>query len=110
MDPVLPCIALWYDACVEIESGDLLWDGWNVAHIARHGVTPREVEEVCGGSAMVVPAQRGRLILIGPAGSGRILAVVLEQEPGRFFYCVTARPASRRERREYREHLEGGMA
>ncbi|MBA2526424.1 MAG: BrnT family toxin [Pyrinomonadaceae bacterium] len=106
----MPCIALWYDARVRIEPRDLLWDSGNVAHIAWHGVTPQEVEEVCGGSAMAVPAHRGRLILIGPTDSGRILAVVLEQETRRFFYCVTARPASRRERREYREHLEGRMS
>jgi hypothetical protein len=27
----------------------LVWDSWNVAHIARHEVTPDEVEEVCHG-------------------------------------------------------------
>lgn len=95
---------------MRIGPGDLLWDGWNVAHIARHGITRQEVEEVCEGPSMVVPAHRGRLILIGPTGPGRMLAVVLEQETGPFFYCVTARPASRRERREYREHLEGDLS
>ena len=25
----------------------LIWDEWNKEHIARHGVTPEEVEEVC---------------------------------------------------------------
>lgn len=60
----MPCIALWYDARVRIEPRDLLWDSGNVAHIARHGVTPQEVEEVASG----------------------------------------------RERREYREHLQGGMS
>jgi hypothetical protein len=25
----------------------LIWDDWNIAHIARHEVSPDEVEEVC---------------------------------------------------------------
>ena len=34
----------------------LIWDPWNVPHIARHGITPEEAEEVCHGESMF---QRG---------------------------------------------------
>ena len=27
----------------------LVWDTWNIVHIARHDVVPDEVEEVCHG-------------------------------------------------------------
>ena len=30
---------------------ELLWDDWNEAHIARHHITPEEVEEICFGEA-----------------------------------------------------------
>ena len=82
----------------------LIWDTWNVAHIARHEVTPDEVEEVCHGDFVARQTYRGRLIIIGPTQSGRILAVVLapEQPPG-VYYPLTARLASRNERRRYRE-------
>jgi hypothetical protein len=31
----------------------LIWDSWNVAHIARHEVVPDEVEEVCHGPFII---------------------------------------------------------
>ena len=82
----------------------LRWDPWNIAHIARHGVTPDEVEEVCRGPYIVRQGYQARLVLIGPTTTGRMLAVVLEPvEPGVFF-PLTARPASRRERRLYEQY------
>ena len=55
----------------------LIWDTWNVAHIARHEVTPDEVEEVCHGNFVARQTYRGRLILIRPTHSGRLLALVV---------------------------------
>lgn len=43
----------------------LVWDSWNVAHIARHEVTPNEVEEVCHGEYIVRQTYDDRLLLIG---------------------------------------------
>ena len=78
----------------------LIWDSWNVAHLSRHQVSLDEVEEVCHGEHIRRQAYRGRIMLIGPTGVGRMITVVLdpEDEPG-VYYPVTARPASRRERR-----------
>ena len=42
----------------------LIWDSWNVAHIARHEVTPDEVEEVCQGEYIVRQTYDERLLLI----------------------------------------------
>ena len=81
----------------------LIWDTWNVAHIARHQVFPEEVEEVCKGGSVVREGYRGRIVLIGPAEAGRMLAIVLEGVGDDVYYVVTARPADRKERRVYQE-------
>ncbi|MDO8690641.1 MAG: BrnT family toxin [Dehalococcoidia bacterium] len=81
----------------------LIWDAWNVPHIALHDVTPGEAEEVCQGPYIIRGAYKGRVMLIGPTGTGRILAVILEPEAAGIYYPVTARPASRRERRLYQQ-------
>jgi uncharacterized DUF497 family protein len=80
----------------------LIRDSWNVAHIARHNVVPREVEEVCHGDHIVRETYAGRLMLIGPTAGGRMLAVVLAPEGDDGYYPVTARPADRKERTIYR--------
>jgi uncharacterized protein len=81
----------------------LIWDDWNVGHIARHQVTPDIVEEVWRGDYIMRESNRGRIMLIGPANSGRVFAVVLDPLGDDTFYVVTARPADRKERRVYRE-------
>jgi hypothetical protein len=81
----------------------LVWDSWNVAHIARHDVTPEEVEEVCHSEPVVQIGNKGRSLVFGPTLAGRMLTVVLDPEPPDegVYYPVTARPASRRERAIY---------
>ena len=81
----------------------LIWDTWNVAHIARHQVSSEEVEEVCKGGCVVREGYSGRIILIGLTEAGRVLAIVLEGMGDDVYYVVTARPADRKERRAYRE-------
>jgi hypothetical protein len=87
----------------------LIWDPWNVGHILRHEVSPEEVEEVCHSDHIIRETYKGRLILIGPTVAGRLLAVVLAPEGGGAYYPVTARPASRKERRKYGEEKGGEM-
>lgn len=86
----------------------LVWDSWNEPHIARHAVTRDEVQAVCQGDFLVRQAQKGRLMLVGPTQTGRLLAVILdpEDEEG-VYYPVTARPADRRERRIYQQQKGG---
>jgi len=81
----------------------LIWDEWNVAHVARHGVTPVEVEEVCQGSYLVRQTYQGRLMVIGPNAAGNLLSVILAPEGEGAFYVVTARPSAKKERGIYRE-------
>lgn len=81
----------------------LRWDPWNVAHIARHQVSPEEVEEVCQGDPLVLTGYLDRLIVLGPTGEGRVIAAILAPEETGVYYPVTARPASRKERALYRQ-------
>ena len=82
----------------------LIWDAWNVAHIARHDVIPEEVEEVCHDQPITSETYKGRLRVVGLTQSGRILTVILAPTPeAGVYYPITARPADRKERRNYRE-------
>jgi len=92
----------------------LIWDDWNVAHIAQHHVTPEAVEEVCQALPLASTSYGGRLRLIGVSKAGRMLTVILApgQRPGSY-YPVTARPASKRERKRFDESVDdpaGGQA
>lgn len=83
----------------------LRWEAWNIEHIARHKVIPEEVEQVCHGNSLVQRGNKGRVVLIGPAGP-RMLEVVLNHEGQGVYYPVTAHPASKKDRRLYQEEKE----
>lgn len=56
------------------------WDESNVAHLARHGVTPREVRDVLDGYHRVFRNRAGRaadVLVIGRTSAGRRLVVAL---------------------------------
>jgi uncharacterized DUF497 family protein len=86
----------------------LVWDDFNVPHIARHDVTPDEAEVVCHGVHIVREAYGGRIMLIGPTLRRRMLAVFLAPElEADVYYPVTARRASRKERAIYDRSQKG---
>jgi uncharacterized protein len=77
-----------------------------IDHIARHGVTPEEVEEVCFGRALV---QRARsqgpnpvYYVLGRTAAGRHLFCVVIRLPDGKGYPVTARVMTDREKRRYK--------
>jgi len=59
----------------------LVWDPWNVAHIARHQVIPEEVDEVCQADPLVELGHTDRILVIGVTRTGRLLTAVLDPEP-----------------------------
>jgi uncharacterized protein len=85
----------------------LIWNPGGVAHVARHQVTPDEVEEVCHGEHIVRQAYGGRIMLIGLTRANKMLSVILEPEGEDVYYPVTARSASRKEQRIYRNEKGG---
>lgn len=75
----------------------LIWDEWNIAHIARHNVTPEEVEQVCHIDPVVQRGKKGRLLIFGPTKKGRMLTVILDPEvENGVYYPVTAYKASKK--------------
>ena len=86
----------------------LIWVKSNVPHIARHAVTPDEVEQVCQREPIVKEAKQGRIMAIGQTETGRILAIVLApaKDEGVYF-VVTARIADKKERQLFKQ-LKGG--
>lgn len=87
------------------------WDDWSIEHIARHKVTPEDVEAACYGEPIEFrQSYKSRIVVLGPALSGRIIAVVIgpvPDAPAGIYYVFTARPADKAEDRFYRRWKEG---
>ncbi|HKI55532.1 MAG TPA: BrnT family toxin [Trueperaceae bacterium] len=82
------------------------WDDDNEGHIARHGVSPDEVEEVFYNDPLTAPAYNQgaerRYAKIGVTDAGRLLCVVFTHRKGRI-RIVTAVEANPAETRRYRD-------
>jgi hypothetical protein len=61
----------------------LVWPRDRVEHIARHGVSPPEVEEVCFGRPLVL---RGKADGVNP-----VYYVLGQTRTGRYLFCVIIR-------------------
>lgn len=86
----------------------LTWDSWNTAHIARHHVTPDEVEAVCHANPLILQGQqKNRLVLIGQTEEERILGVILESKGRGVYYPITAYNAGKQDTSLYKR-LKGG--
>lgn len=69
----------------------LIWDAWNIQHIARHQVEPSEIEAVCYSNPLILQGQqKGRLVLLGKTDEERVLGVVLEPKGQGKYYPLTA--------------------
>ncbi len=62
---------------------DIVWPEDRVEHIARHGVTPEEVEQVCFGKPLVRRAKS--------EGENPVYYVQGQTEAGRYLFCVVIR-------------------
>jgi uncharacterized DUF497 family protein len=82
------------------------WDKANQEHIAQHGVTTDEVEEVFSRPVFEIPSNRNepRNRCVGPTAQGRMLAIAYTMRAGNV-PVVTAYPASRKLRRQYAETI-----
>ncbi len=82
----------------------LLWTEDRIAHVARHGVTPEEVDEAFEDEDnRLIRGRNGVYRLYGRTEAGRILMVVITPRPERTGYPVTARDVTDTERRTYFE-------
>lgn len=80
----------------------LVWDEWNIDHIARHNVEPEEVEQACMSKNLFTKARSGLYRLIGQSDDGRYLTILLAPRLSDSFYPVTARDSDKKERRRFK--------
>lgn len=84
-----------------------IWPEERIEHIARHGVTPPEVEEACFNLPLVLRAKSVGVNpvyhVLGQTDNGRYLFCVVIQFPDGNGYPVTARPMTDKEKRRYRQ-------
>lgn len=86
----------------------LIWDSWNVRHIARHHVLPEEAEAVCHGNSVILRGQqKGRLLLIGSIEENHMISIVLESKGHGIYYPVTAYDSDLKDIALYKR-LKGG--
>ena len=83
----------------------LEWDDENVEHIARHKVSPEEVEDVCFGLHLKERQTRQRYVLSGQTSAGRYVNVVVERIGRGLFRPITAFEMSDVYKRRYRRRL-----
>jgi len=87
---------------VKIEK--LIWDEWNIRHIARHDVSVDEVREALSDDKVVyLPTYNDRTLSLGRSGR-RLLSIILSEEVKGGYYVVTARDMSEKERKVYRSY------
>ncbi len=78
-----------------------MWDPSGIAHIWRHHVEYRQVEEACAGSPFVLRARGGLYHVLGQTENGRYLYVLARSLGGGKARCVTAREMTSAERRRF---------
>lgn len=81
----------------------LIWAQWNVDHIwQKHSVSPDEVVVALQDPfVLVIPAKQGRLMVLGRAQE-RLLVTIVTDKGGGYYFVVTARDMSKKERALYR--------
>jgi len=87
---------------------EIIWPEDRIEHIARHGVRPEEVEEVCFGRVVLVQRAKASgknpvYYVLGETAAGRHLFCVVIEFPGGRGFPVTARPMTEKEKRRFNE-------
>lgn len=80
---------------------ELIWDDWNIKHIGKHKVSREEVEQ----AKEIIYHRRtydGKYLATGRSGN-RLITIILRRKSIGKYYVVTARAASRKERRKIYE-------
>jgi uncharacterized DUF497 family protein len=81
-----------------------IWDSANTAHIAIHGVTPEEAEQVIQNDPLDLERQirnhEERFVHLGETNSGRVLFVIVAVREDSL-RVVTAFPADKAARKHY---------
>lgn len=85
----------------------IIWPEDRISHIARHYVTPEEVNEVCFGHSLILRAKsQGNnpvYYVLGQSASGRYLFCVIIHFPDGKGYPITARPMTVKKQRRFNQ-------
>lgn len=86
---------------------EFVWPDERIEHIALHGITPEEVEEVCFGKPLILKAksegENPVYYVLGQTEAGRYLFCVIIQFPDGKDYPVTAREMTDKEKRRFKQ-------
>ena len=82
---------------------DFEWDEDNIEHIARHGVSPEEVEEACYSKPFVLKGRQGTHLIYSQTDDGRYLLVVARYQGQGLIRAITARDMTDSEKKLCRE-------
>lgn len=82
----------------KIKIKQLIWNDWNLSHIAKHKLTKTEVETAIVNIQSHKEGYNKRIILLGRCNK-RILAIIAAKEKNYQYYIVTARDAGKKERK-----------
>ena len=77
----------------------VLWDNWNIEHMARHGVSQSEAEELVNHPQLKRRTRNGCYAIYGQTDFGRYLVVIVAPRAEGMVYVVTARDMVEREKR-----------
>ena len=88
---------------------DIEWDDDNVDYLARHGISPDEVEEMLSGPT--VRRHGGtdapdRLLMLGRTAGGRYLAIVCQEKRANLIRPFTGWDMRRNEREVYDRQVQ----
>ncbi|MBI5399851.1 BrnT family toxin [Candidatus Saganbacteria bacterium] len=78
------------------------WDEKNITHIARHNVTPEEVEEMFESRPLIFKSRDESCVALGQSDVGRYLMVAYRYCEAEAIRVITARDMSDSERRLFR--------
>jgi uncharacterized DUF497 family protein len=84
------------------------WNDWNIEHIGKHGVWPREAEYVVENARRPYPKEIDdrKWLVIGQTSSGRFLQVIFLLEPEKTTFVVHSRELTDKEKRRYRRRYK----
>ncbi len=84
------------------------WNRWNVDHIAQHGVSADQAEEVIRDATRPYPLHRedGKWLVWGKTAGGDLLQVVFIIDEDDSVFVIHARPPTKNEKKRYRRGMK----
>jgi uncharacterized DUF497 family protein len=81
-----------------------MWDedGWNVEHIAKHGVKTQECDEVLQIKFKLFKGRDETYVILGNTKSGRYLFIVMRYLGNGIARPITARDMTSKEKRRFK--------